>query len=146
MKGGIRLYYVTILQELQPPGMQKRVAYWQWFKNICCPKCYHLGHDMVFHEAWAHLLGYVSSQNTCMWAAENPNADHQHVFPSIENGDVVCSVTYLNNWPHSSTQPSTPLPALTFSKNIWIRWVGADTQVIFNTMGQCAACLTKPLK
>jgi hypothetical protein len=27
MKGGIRLYYVTILQELQPPGMQKRVAY-----------------------------------------------------------------------------------------------------------------------
>jgi hypothetical protein len=43
-KGKIHRHHVTVVQELQPPDMYKRVASCQWFKTFIV----HRGYDVVF--------------------------------------------------------------------------------------------------
>jgi len=43
-------------------------------------------------EAWFHLSGYVNSQNTRIWAAENPHTVHEGPLHS-QNIGVWCDVS-----------------------------------------------------
>jgi len=43
-------------------------------------------------DAWFHLLGYVNSQNSCIWASENPNAIHEEPLHSEKIG-VWCGMS-----------------------------------------------------
>ena len=42
-------------------------------------------------EAWFHLSGYISSQNSRIWASENPNAIHEEP-PHSEKIGVLCGM------------------------------------------------------
>jgi hypothetical protein len=50
--------------------------------------------DKVFYsdEAWFHLSGYVNSENSRIWSAENPNTFHETPLHSL-NVRVWCAVS-----------------------------------------------------
>jgi hypothetical protein len=69
----IRPYKVTAVHELIGPDKIKRVDYCNWFLRLERNPGI-LTMTWFIDEAWFHLSGYVNSQNTRIWASENPHA------------------------------------------------------------------------
>jgi hypothetical protein len=65
-------YKTSVLQQLLPIDIPRRLEYCQWFQN-------NLNDDQLLDltffsdEAWFHLSGYVNSQNFRFWSSENPH-------------------------------------------------------------------------
>jgi hypothetical protein len=69
-----RAYRVNMAQELRPPDAEKRLQYFEWFiRNDVSI----LDKTFCTDEAWFHLNGYIKSQNTRIWATENPHTLHE---------------------------------------------------------------------
>jgi len=71
-------YKITTVHELKPGGSAKLVAYCKWFLDFLD----HEGEDILdvtffTDEAYFHLSGYISSQNTRVSCAHNPHAFHE---------------------------------------------------------------------
>lgn len=67
-------YKITAVQELKPADYEKRLHYCEWFNNFIQLN----GKDVLdetFYtdEAWFHLTGYINSQNSRLWTADNPH-------------------------------------------------------------------------
>ena len=56
---------------------EKRMAHFRWFQTILKENPGILDYTWFSDEAWFHLSGYVNSQNSRIWASENPNAIHE---------------------------------------------------------------------
>ncbi len=57
-------YRVSIVQELKPPNLTRRVTFCHWILHLMC-----LGHDIAMFdnffysdEAWFHLDGFINAQ------------------------------------------------------------------------------------
>jgi hypothetical protein len=68
----------TIMQELQPLDMQRRLVYCQWFESFVA-KTSILDVTWIYYEAWLNLSGHVNTQNTrtSVCAAVNPHVIHE---------------------------------------------------------------------
>ena len=71
-------YKITAVHELKPGDSAKRVAYCKWFLDFLGLEGEGIL-DVTFFtdEAYFHLLGYISSQNSRVWCAHNPHAFHE---------------------------------------------------------------------
>ncbi|XP_039283421.1 uncharacterized protein LOC120351176 isoform X3 [Nilaparvata lugens] len=68
-------YCIRLVQELQPPDLNKRLQYCRCFRSFLNDNGIESLNTVFFSdEAWVHLDGYVNSQNCQIWATENPNA------------------------------------------------------------------------
>jgi hypothetical protein len=71
-------YKITAVHELKPGDSAKRVAYCKWFLDFLdCEGEGILDVTFFTDEAYFHLSGYISSQNSCVWCAHNPHAFHE---------------------------------------------------------------------
>ena len=68
----IQSYRVTSVHELQEPDKIKHVWYCNWLFNFVEINPDILKVTWFTNEAWFHVSGYVNSQNTRVWASENP--------------------------------------------------------------------------
>jgi hypothetical protein len=70
-------YHVHVMHELGEPDKEKWLQYCIWFTHFIWRSIDIL--DRVFYngEAWFHLSGYVDSQNSRIWSAENPHTFHE---------------------------------------------------------------------
>ena len=64
----------------------KRVAYCRWFQTLLKENPGILNYIWFSDEAWFHPSGYVNSQNSRIWASENPNAMHEEPLHSKKIG------------------------------------------------------------
>jgi hypothetical protein len=71
------LYKVRVVQELKPNDHVRRTHYWQWFMEHVTPDGEKFDDWYWTNEAWFHLNGYFSAQNTRIWSAENPHTLHE---------------------------------------------------------------------
>jgi len=81
-----------VLHELKEPDQVKRVAYCRWFQTHLKENPGILDYTWFSDEAWFHLSGYVNSQNSRIWASENPNAIHEEPLHSEKIG-VWCGMS-----------------------------------------------------
>jgi len=88
----LKVYRVTIVQELKPLDTQKRMAYCEWFMNVFGEDDELLDITWYSDEAWFHLSGYVNSQNTRIWATEHPHEIHEVPLHS-EKTRVLCAIS-----------------------------------------------------
>jgi hypothetical protein len=75
-KTKLHLYLVSIVPELLPTGLEKRVRYCLWFQLLVWGHPGILDITWFTDEAWFHLSGYINSQNTRVWAEETPHEIH----------------------------------------------------------------------
>lgn len=80
-------YKIMSVHQLKQADYEKRMHYCRWFNNLLATK----GNDIldnVFYsdEAWFHLSGYVHSQNSRLWSAENPHAFHESPLHDLKVG------------------------------------------------------------
>jgi hypothetical protein len=68
------------------------MTYCRWFQTFIDEKPGILVYTWFSDEAWFHLSGYVSSQNTRLWGSENPHALFQEPFHS-QKIDVFCALS-----------------------------------------------------
>jgi len=85
-KAKLKVYCVTIVQELKPLDTQKRMAYCEWFMNLFGEDDKLLDITWYSDEAWFHLSGYVKSQNTRIWTTEHPHEFHEVPLHSEKTG------------------------------------------------------------
>ena len=84
-------YRVTCQHELKDTDFEKRLQFCHWFKE-------HLNEDEMLDktffsdEAWFHLSGYVSSQNSRVWSSENPHEFVEKPLHSLKVG-VWCAMS-----------------------------------------------------
>jgi hypothetical protein len=71
-----RAYTVRVVQELRPLDTEKRVRYCHWFRQFTHDVSI-LNTTFFTDKAWFHLNGYINSQTTRIWAAENAHELHQ---------------------------------------------------------------------
>jgi hypothetical protein len=88
-------YRVSVVQELKPRDLVKRLCYCQWIldnvsKGFIDPFLF-----ISTDEAWFHLSGYVNSQNTRHWATHNPHESRQKPLHDLKIG-VWCAVSFIN--------------------------------------------------
>jgi hypothetical protein len=83
---------VTSVHQLLEPDKAKRVAYCRWFQNFIVRNPGILSITWFTEEAWFHLCGYVNSQNTRIWAAQNPHAIHEAPMHPVKVG-VWCAIS-----------------------------------------------------
>jgi len=76
-KAKLCAYRVSCVQELLPMDHKKRVWFCLWIKYFLTQNPGILDVTFLTDEAWFHLSGYINSQNTCIWAAENPHTVHE---------------------------------------------------------------------
>ena len=76
-KAKLHAYRISMLQELKEPDQVKGVAYCRWFQTHLKENPGILDYTWFLDEAWFHLSGYVNSQNSRIWASENPNTIHE---------------------------------------------------------------------
>jgi len=67
------------------------VAYCRWFQTLLKENPGILDYTWFSDEAWFNLSGYVNSQNSRIWASENPNAIHEEPLHSEKIG-VWCAM------------------------------------------------------
>jgi hypothetical protein len=74
------------------PDKEKLLQYFRWFTHFI-RGCINIL-DKVFYsdEACVHLSGYVNSQNSRIWSAENPHTFHERPLYSLKVG-VWCAVS-----------------------------------------------------
>ena len=78
----------------------KRVAYCRWFQTLLKENPGILDYTWFSDEAWFHMSGYLSSQNSRICSSENPNAIHEEPLNSEKIG-VWCGVSRrAHNWSH----------------------------------------------
>lgn len=88
---GLYPYRITCQHELKETDHDKRLQYCLWFKeNIGEPGV--LDRTFFSDEAWFHLSGYVSSQNSRVWASENPHEFVEKPLHSLKVG-VWCAMS-----------------------------------------------------
>lgn len=76
-KAGLRAYRVHVVHQLKEPDAEKRMRYCQWFQALLIATPDILSITWFTDEAWFHLSGYINTQNSRYWAAENPNIIHE---------------------------------------------------------------------
>lgn len=86
-------YRVRLVQELQPPDLNKRLQYCRWFRSFVNDNGIESLNTVFFSdEAWIHLDGYLNSQNTRIWAAQNPHAVQENSLHPAKIG-VWCAIS-----------------------------------------------------
>jgi hypothetical protein len=70
----------------------KCMTYCRWFQTFFEENPGILDYTWFSDEAWFHLSGYVNSQNTRLWASENPHALFQEPLHSQKLG-VFCALS-----------------------------------------------------
>ena len=90
----MKVYRVTVVQELKPLDAQKRMAYCEWFMNLFGEDDELLDITRYSDETWFHLSGYVNSQKTRIWATEHPYEIHEVPLHSEKRG-VWCAISRL---------------------------------------------------
>jgi hypothetical protein len=63
--------------------------------HICCPKPWHIGHDIVFWWSLVSPVGYFKSQNMHIWAAANSHAIHKMHLHPLKAEMCVLSCTHI---------------------------------------------------
>jgi hypothetical protein len=91
-KAKLHPYRVCVVQELLPMDLEKRVQYCLWFQHLIGEHPGILDITWFTNEAWFHLSGYIYSQNTRVWAEENPHEIHT-VPLHLEKIDVWCALS-----------------------------------------------------
>jgi len=76
-KAKLHAYRISVVHELKEPDQVKWVAYCWWFQTLLKENPGILDYIWFLAEAWFHVSGYVNSQNSHIWASENPNAIHE---------------------------------------------------------------------
>jgi hypothetical protein len=66
-----KAYRITVAHNLKEPDCEKRVAYCWWLQAFVNK------HPGILDFVWFHLPGYVNSQNTQVWAAQNLHVYHE---------------------------------------------------------------------
>jgi len=82
----IHAYRISVVHELKEPDQVNRVAYCRWFQTLLKENPGILHYTWFPEEAWFYLSGYVNSQNSRIWASENPNAEHEEPLHSEKMG------------------------------------------------------------
>ena len=68
-------YRIRVVHELKEPDYEKRSFFCNWFKTLIEKNGDDLMDKIFFSdEAWFNLSGFVNSQNSRIWATQNPNA------------------------------------------------------------------------
>ena len=88
----LRQYRMTAVHELKEPDKIKRVRYCNWLLHVVERDPDILKVTWFTDEAWFHLSGYVNSQNTRVWASENPHVFHESPLHSEKVG-VWCAIS-----------------------------------------------------
>lgn len=91
-KLGLHPYRITVVQELCPPDTNKRLHFCRWFRRFIARNPGVLDITFFTDEAWFHLSGHINSQNSRMWASNNPNVLHQEPLHSAKIG-VWCAIS-----------------------------------------------------
>jgi hypothetical protein len=86
-------YKVHIIQQLVPLGCEKRHHFCEWFLAKVADDPRMLDVTLFSDEARLHRTGYVNSQNTRIWSAENLHATHKSPLYPIKIG-VWCAVSH----------------------------------------------------
>ena len=76
-KAKLHACFISVVHELKEHDEVKRVAYCRWFQTPLKENLGILDYTSFSDKAWFHLSGYVNSQNSCIWASENPIAIHE---------------------------------------------------------------------
>lgn len=85
-------YRVSVVHELKPVDLVKRVRYCQWVLENISEGFLDPFLFISTDEAWFHLSGYVNSQNTRHWATQNPHVSHQKPLHDLKIG-VWCAIS-----------------------------------------------------
>jgi len=91
-KAKLRSYLVSYVQELLPMDHEKRVRYCLWITDFLTQSPGILDVTFFTDEAWFHLSGYVNSQFTRIWAAENLHIVHEEPL-HLQKIGVWCGVS-----------------------------------------------------
>ena len=91
-KAKLHAYRISMVHELKEPDQVKRVAYCRWFQTLLKENPGILDYTWFSDEAWFYLSGYVNSQNSRIWASENPDAIHEEP-PHSEKIGVWCGMS-----------------------------------------------------
>jgi len=83
---------MSCVHELLPMDHEKRVRFCLWIKDFVTQNPGILDVFFFTDKAWFHLNGYVNSQNTRIWAAENSHTVHEEPLHSQKIG-VWCGVS-----------------------------------------------------
>ena len=98
-------YKVHVVHELKSQDSEKRVLFCRWFENFILEKGENiLNHTFFSDEAWLHLSGYMKSQNSRVWATENPHALFQKplydqkvgVWCALSRGRIIGPIFFEN--------------------------------------------------
>ena len=91
-KAKLHAYRISVVHELRKPDQVTRVAYCRWFQTFLKENPGILDYTWFSDEAWFYPSGYVNSQNSRIWASENPNAIHEEP-PHSEKIGVWCGMS-----------------------------------------------------
>jgi len=91
-KAKLHAYCISVVHGLKEPDQVKRVAYCLWFQTLLKENPGILDYTWFSDKAWFHLTGYINSQNSRIWASENPNAIHEEPLHSEKIG-VWCGMS-----------------------------------------------------
>jgi hypothetical protein len=80
-KAGLHAYQFTVVHEFKEPDHEKRMVYCHWFQTLIADNSGILDYAWFSDEVWFHSSGYVNSQNTRLWASENPYTRGAPSFP-----------------------------------------------------------------
>lgn len=73
----LRPYRIQTVHQLLDPDKEKRLEYCHRFRRFVREGINVMDSVFFTDEAWFHLDGYVNSQNSRIWSAENPHAYHE---------------------------------------------------------------------
>jgi len=92
-KAKLHVCCISVVHELKEPDQVKRVAHCRWFQTLFKENLGILDYTWFLDKAWFHLSGYVKSQNSHIWASENPNAIHEEPLHPEQIG-VWCGMSW----------------------------------------------------
>jgi hypothetical protein len=95
-KAKLHPYRVSIVQESLPTDLEKLVRHCLWFQRLVWEHPGIFDITWITDEAWFHLSGYINSQNTRVWAEENPYEIHTEPLHSEKIG-VWCALFRRRN-------------------------------------------------
>jgi hypothetical protein len=68
------------------------MVYCCWFQTLTADNPGILDYTLLSDEVWFHLSGYINSQNTHLWASENPHALHEEPLHS-QKVNMFCALS-----------------------------------------------------
>jgi hypothetical protein len=80
----LHLYRVHVMHELKEPDKEKRLQYCREITHFIRGGTDNLDKLFCCDEACFHLNGYVNSQNSWIWSAENPHSFHERRLHSLK--------------------------------------------------------------